>query len=81
MALRIGPNILCLQLPGDYRAAVMTSRFPFCGARSERLVLRAWGAECGAVKPHHVKVQAFRVNRMAANLAGHGTDRVGNRLL
>ena len=41
----------------------------------------ACGAECGAVKPYHVKVQAFRVNRVATNPAGHSADRLGNRLL
>jgi len=38
-------------------------------------------AECGTVKPYHVEVQAFRVNRVATNPAGHSADRLGNRLL
>jgi hypothetical protein len=44
-------------------------------------VLGAWGPESGAVKPNHVKMQTFRVNRVAADLAGDTADRVGNRLL
>lgn len=51
------------------------------GSRSEAPVLGAWGAESGAVKPNHVKVEAFRVNRVAAELAGDSADRISNRLL
>lgn len=33
------------------------------------------------MKPHHVRVHALRVNRVAADLAKHRAARVGNRLL
>lgn len=33
------------------------------------------------MKPNHVRVHAFRVNRMAANLAGHSADGLRYRLL
>ena len=38
------------------------------------------GAECAAMKPYHVKVQAFGVHRVAAELARHSASPVGNRL-
>jgi hypothetical protein len=42
--------------------------------------LTIFGAECDSMKPHHVKVQAFGVHRVAAELARHSASRVGNRL-
>ena len=43
--------------------------------------LRARRTKCGAVKPYHMRMHAFGINRVAAELARHITDGVCNRLL
>ena len=49
--------------------------------RSGPLRPGAFCPEGRAVKPHHVRVHAFRIHLMPAKLAGHGTGRLRDRLV